>query len=77
MDSPLVVFREPDATDPTMPADGKHAFSRELVMTFSTRQALVLENEEPPEDLAELAQITLIRLAGTTAGRAGFIPNWG
>lgn len=75
MDSPLVVYREPDATDPTMPVDVKRAFFRDLATTFSTRQVIVLENEEPPEDLAEIAQITRIRFTGTTTGRAGFIPR--
>lgn len=75
MDSPLVVYREPDADDPTMPVDVKRAFFRDLAITFSTRQAIVLENEEPPEDLAEIDQINMIRFTGTTSGRAGFIPR--
>lgn len=75
MDSPLVVYREPDASDPTMPADVKRAFFQDLATTFSVRQAIVLENEEPPEDLAEIEQITRIRFTGTTTGRAGFIPT--
>jgi len=74
MDSPLVVYREPDADDPTMPADVKRAFFRDLATAFSTRQAIVLENEEPPEDLPEIGQITRVRFTGTTTGRAGFIP---
>lgn len=75
MDSPLVVYREPDANDPTMPADVKRAFFRDLATTFAGRQAIVLENEEPPEDLAEIDQINMIRFTGTTSGRAGFIPR--
>jgi hypothetical protein len=75
IDSPLVVYREPDASDPTMSADVKRAFFRDLATTFSSRQAIVLENEEPPEDLAEIEQITRIQFTGSTTGRAGFIPT--
>jgi len=75
IDSPLVVYREPDASDPTMSADVKRAFFRDLATTFSGRQAIVLENEEPPEDLAEIEQITRIQFTGSTTGRAGFIPT--
>lgn len=75
MDSPLVVYREPDADEPSLSADVKRAFFRDLAIAFASLQAIVLENEEPPEDLAEIQQITRIRFTGTTTGRAGFIPT--
>jgi hypothetical protein len=75
MDSPLVVYREPDASDPTLSADVKRSFFRDLATAFSGRQAIVLENEEPPEDLAEIEQITRIQFTGTTTGRSGFISS--
>ncbi len=75
MDSPLVVYREPDADELNLSADVKRAFFRDLATAFASLQAIVLENEEPPDDLAEIQQITRIRFTGTTTGRAGFIPT--
>jgi len=74
MDSPLVVYREPDATDPEFTADVKGAFYRDLAESFSDSQVLVLENEEPPEYLCESGSITAIRFTGTKSGRKGFFP---
>ena len=75
MDSPLVVYREPDVDDLSFPADVKRAFFRDLTTAFASLQVIVLENEEPPEDLAEIQQMARIRFTGTTTGRAGFIPR--
>jgi hypothetical protein len=74
MDSPLVVYREPDASEPAFSADVKGAFFRDLAATFANSQALVLENEEPPDDLTASGTVTCIRFTGTNTGRSGFIP---
>ena len=74
MDSPLVVYREPDAAEPEFSADVKGAFYRDLAKSFANSQVLVLENEEPPEELVENDAITAIRFTGTDVGRRGFFP---
>jgi len=74
IDSPLVVYREPDASDPAFSADVKGAFFRDLAAAFATSQVLVLENEEPPDDLTASRAAACIHFTGTNAGRSGFIP---
>lgn len=74
LDSPLVVYKEPDAGDPELAADVKNSFFRDLAITFASRQAVVLENEEPPNDLVEGNALTVIRFTKTAEGRYGFIP---
>jgi hypothetical protein len=75
IDSPLVVYREPDTATPEFSADVKAAFYRDLAESFSNSQILILENEEPPEDLVESKSATIIRFTGTTIGRRGFFPS--
>lgn len=75
MDSPLVVYREPDAAEQEFSADVKGAFFRDLAESFANSQALVIENEEPPEDLIESGAINAIRFTGTGSGRKGFFPE--
>lgn len=77
MDSPLVVYREPDADDPQFSADVKGAFFRDLAASFSDSQLVVLENEEPPADLVETGAITVVRFTGSSSGRRGFFPARG
>jgi len=77
LDSPLVVYREPDADDPELAADVKNSFFRDLATTFANRQAIVLENEQPPDDLMQSDALTFIQFTKTNVGRYGFIPNGG
>ncbi|WP_447963542.1 AAA family ATPase [Nitrospira sp. Ecomares 2.1] len=74
MDSPLVVYREPDSNDPELSADLKGAFFRDLAEAFSDSQIVILENEAPPTDLIDASAITSIKFTGTSTGRKGFIP---
>ena len=75
MDSPLVVYREPDSNDPELSADVKEAFFRDLAEAFSDSQVVILENEAPPTDLIDTGAITSIKFTGTSTGRKGFIPS--
>lgn len=74
IDSPLVVYRQPDAADHELASVSnlKDAFYRSSARHFENVQVLILENEDPPEDLGDRA--TVIRFTGTSAGRKGFIP---
>lgn len=75
MDSPLVVYREPDSNDLELSADVKEAFFRDLAEAFSDSQVVILENESPPTDLIDTGAITSIKFTGTRTGRKGFIPS--
>lgn len=73
IDSPLVVYREPDPSDASMKLDVKDAFYKDIASSFSKAQVIILENENPPEGLEFLANI--ISFTGNDFGRSGFIPK--
>jgi hypothetical protein len=71
IDSPLVVYREPDAEGGRDYAV-KDAVYRQVAATFKSEQVVILENEDPPEDL-EGAKV--IAFTGSVHGRSGFLPR--
>lgn len=71
IDSPLVVYREPDAGEGQFSGEVKKAFYESLAR-YEGRQVLILENEDPPHTLDTSANI--IRFTGSNEGRRGFIP---
>lgn len=73
IDSPLVVYREPDTDEGAFPHDVKDAFYRSLSADFSDTQVIILENDAPPLDLHISANIIIF--TGTDLGRKGFIPG--
>lgn len=73
IDSPLVVYREPDTDEGAFPHDVKDAFYRSVAADFSDGQVIILENDEPPSDLRSLANC--ISFTGTGLRRSGFLPS--
>ena len=73
IDSPLVVYREPDTDESGFSHDVKDAFYRSIAKEFQASQVIIFENEDPPIDLGDRANI--IRFTGATHGRQGFIPK--
>ncbi len=71
LDSPLVVYREPDPNELGFAPQVKAAFYRSIAESFKDEQVIVFENDEPPADLDD---IHIIKFSGTTVGRQGFIP---
>lgn len=72
IDSPLVVYREPDPGEEQFPVSVKEAFYRTLAARFKETQVVILENDEPPTDLGNDANIVIF--SGKSRGRWGFIP---
>lgn len=72
VDSPLVVYREPDAEEGAFPHDVKDAFYRSLSGAFMDAQVIILENDPPPADV--VARANVVAFTGTDQGRRGFIP---
>lgn len=77
LDTPLAVYREPDATkqadDTSLVVAGvKDAFFRSLAAGDAAGQVIVLENEDPPADLP--AGVTLHHFSKSNTGRYGFFP---
>lgn len=73
IDSPLVVYREPDTNEGGFSHDVKDAFYRSIAEDFRASQVIIFENEDPPADLGDDANI--IRFTGASHGRQGFIPK--
>lgn len=73
IDSPLVVYREPDTDESGFSHDVKDAFYRSIAEDFRASQVIIFENEDPPSDLGTDANI--IRFTGVSHGRQGFIPK--
>jgi hypothetical protein len=72
LDSPLVVYREPDPEEAGSAYDVKDSFYRSVATDFSGRQVIVLENEDPP---VGLDSAHVVSFTGGDHGRRGFIPR--
>lgn len=73
IDSPLVVYREPDTDEGEFSRDVKDAFYRSVAKEFPNAQVIIFENEDPPTDIGESSNV--IRFTGANHGRRGFIPT--
>ena len=72
VDSPLVVYREPDAEEGSFSREVKDSFYKSVTEDFKESQVIIFENEDPPTDVAGSANV--IRFTGAKHGRSGFIP---
>ena len=73
MDSPLVTYKKPKADNEHITVDLAMDFYRYVADNSLLQQTIILENEEPPEDIHD--QINLITFTKqSNVGRYGFIP---
>jgi len=73
MDSPLLAYREPDAADDGVAETGLNEEFFTYLSKWSDRQAIIIENVDPPAHFAEKGYST--KFSGTPSmGRAGFFP---
>lgn len=75
IDSPLVVYRQPDADEESFSSDVKLAFYYDLSQSFLDSQVIIIENDAPPDDLVSTNSANIIQFTGTSQGRYGFIPT--
>jgi len=73
IDSPLVVYREPDIDESGFSPDVKGAFYESVARVFQGEQVIVLENDDPPESV--IASTNTVKFTGNEHGRWGFIPR--
>ena len=73
IDSPLVVYREPDVDEGGFSPDVKGAFYDSVARMFRDEQVIVLENDDPPESVS--ASANTVTFTGNEHGRWGFIPR--
>ncbi len=72
IDSPLVVYREPDPGEGGFAVDVKEAFYRSLAARTVGSQIIILENDPPPVDFED--SVNIVVFTGNENGRWGFIP---
>ena len=72
IDSPLVVYREPDDDEGEFSTEVKDMFYRSLATRDLAVQVIIFENDIPPDDIDGAANI--IKFTGGNTGRRGFIP---
>lgn len=79
LDSPLVAYKDPDSLGSDsaqfMRAGVKEAFYQTLADGLCPGQFIILENQEPPMDLAD--RFTHHHFSKSNIGRYGFFPNIG
>jgi len=72
IDSPPVVYREPDPDEAGFAPEVKDAFYRSVGSSFADAQVIIFENDNPPADV--LSASTVVTFTRNTMGRYGFIP---
>ena len=73
IDSPLLVYEEPDADEATFPQDIKKHFWRSVKESFTDAQVIIIENSKQlPND--GIGGANLVLFTGNDQGRRGFIP---
>lgn len=75
IDSPLVVYREPDPDEVALDTSVKAAFFADLESSFLAEQVILLENDEPPANISASDKVNIIRFTKRDEGRYGFIPR--
>lgn len=74
IDSPLLVYEEPDAGESSFPQHIKKHFWESVKTSFAEAQVIIIENSKqlPGDDFIE--GVNLVLFTGNEQGRRGFIP---
>lgn len=75
IDSPLLVYEEPDAGESSFPQDIKKHFWESVKTSFKDAQVIIIENSHQLPGDGTLDGATLERFTGNDQGRRGFIPK--
>jgi hypothetical protein len=75
IDSPLLVYEEPDADEASFPQDIKKHFWESVKASFTDAQVIIIENRNQVPHDGTLSKVNVIRFTGNDQGRRGFIPE--
>jgi chromosome segregation ATPase len=75
IDSPLLVYEEPDVDETSFPQDIKKQFWENVKKTFSSVQVIIIENSRQIPSADNVNDVNVIRFTGNDQGRYGFIPK--
>lgn len=74
IDSPLLVYEEPDFDEQTFPQEVKKHFWMSVKSQFTGAQVIIIENSHQLPSDGELNDVKLELFTGNAQGRRGFIP---
>jgi hypothetical protein len=77
IDSPLLVYEEPDANESSFPQDIKKHFWRSVKTSFTEAQVIIIENSHQLPGDGALDGVKVELFTGNDQGRRGFIPYAG
>jgi len=75
IDSPLLVYEEPDAGESTFPQDIKKHFWESMKTSFAEAQVIIIENSRQLPGDGALDGVKVELFTGNDLGRRGFIPR--
>ena len=75
IDSPLLVYEQPDADESTFSQDVKGHFWESVKTSFADVQIIVIENVGQLPSDGELSDANVTRFTGSDHGRRGFVPH--
>jgi hypothetical protein len=74
IDSPLLVYEEPDADESSFPQDIKRNFWESVKTSFVDAQAIIIENSHQLPGDGALDDVNVVLFTGNDQGRRGFVP---
>jgi len=75
IDSPLLVYEEPDANESSFPQNIKKHFWESVKASFSEAQVIIIENSHQLPNDGTLEGVNIELFTGNDQGRRGFIPT--
>ena len=75
IDSPLLVYEEPDADESSFPHDIKKHFWESVKLSFTDAQVIIIENSHQLPGDGTLDEVKVELFTGNEQGRTGFIPT--
>jgi ElaB/YqjD/DUF883 family membrane-anchored ribosome-binding protein len=75
IDSPLLVYEEPDANESSFPQDIKKHFWENVKTSFAETQVIIIENSHQLPGDGTLSDVNVVLFTGNDQGRRGFIPQ--
>ena len=75
IDSPLLVYEEPDADESSFPQDVKKHFWESVKTSFAEAQVIIIENSKQLPGDESIDGVNAVLFTGNDQGRRGFIPQ--
>ncbi len=77
IDSPLIVYEKPDASETEFPQDIKKHFWDSVKSSFGDAQVIIIENRRQLPSDGAISDVNVVLFTGNDQGRRGFIPSPG